>query len=268
MVLYLFNIVLISGILLQICSVLIILSQIAFQYPRSNEAADPVIRLSAIVMAISILMYTVAVRHIPCSSLPEAAALLSCALLALLCRLPKALRTTFFPGGGALILSLISSSALLFSGAVPGAINPILHPGWLILHVMPALAAEAALLVGSLSGLARGLLMAAPESAPYLAAWPMLRLAERRLVIGGWGLFTVFGLIMGMIWASQAWGRPWGWDLKECCALGTWLIYSVYAFLLLRFPDSRFTPVFAGFGLIAMLFTLLISLYPDSIHGY
>ena len=35
------------------------------------------------------------------------------------------------------------------------------------------------------------------------------------------------GIFVGAIWANQSWGRYWGWDPKETCALITMLIYAL-----------------------------------------
>lgn len=35
------------------------------------------------------------------------------------------------------------------------------------------------------------------------------------------------GIFIGAVWANQSWGRYWGWDPKETCALITMLIYAV-----------------------------------------
>ena len=35
-------------------------------------------------------------------------------------------------------------------------------------------------------------------------------------------------LILGSVWAHEAWGSYWAWDPKETSALFTWLIYGVY----------------------------------------
>lgn len=40
--------------------------------------------------------------------------------------------------------------------------------------------------------------------------------------------FMTLLLITGAIWAYSAWGRYWGWDPKETCALVTWLIAAAY----------------------------------------
>ncbi len=36
------------------------------------------------------------------------------------------------------------------------------------------------------------------------------------------------GIILGAVWAGDAWGRYWGWDPKESAALVTWLVYAGY----------------------------------------
>jgi cytochrome c-type biogenesis protein CcsB len=36
------------------------------------------------------------------------------------------------------------------------------------------------------------------------------------------------GLLLGGIWAQQAWGRFWGWDPKETWTLITCLVYAMY----------------------------------------
>ena len=38
--------------------------------------------------------------------------------------------------------------------------------------------------------------------------------------------FTLFGTILGGIWADQSWGRFWGWDPKETWALISIIIYT------------------------------------------
>jgi cytochrome c-type biogenesis protein CcsB len=45
--------------------------------------------------------------------------------------------------------------------------------------------------------------------------------------------FLTLGIITGSYWASQAWGRYWGWDDKEVASLITWLVFAVYLHLRL-----------------------------------
>jgi ABC-type transport system involved in cytochrome c biogenesis permease subunit len=55
------------------------------------------------------------------------------------------------------------------------------------------------------------------------------------LVWSGFGLL-VAGMLMGAVWAKQAWGHYWEWDPKETWALVTALAYLVYIHLRLAGP--------------------------------
>lgn len=35
------------------------------------------------------------------------------------------------------------------------------------------------------------------------------------------------GIFIGAVWANQTWGRYWGWDPKETCALVMWFVYAL-----------------------------------------
>lgn len=56
-----------------------------------------------------------------------------------------------------------------------------------------------------------------------------LRLCDT-LVRIGWGFLTM-GIVMGALWAKQAWGDYWTWDPKETWAAATWLSYLLYMHL-------------------------------------
>ena len=40
--------------------------------------------------------------------------------------------------------------------------------------------------------------------------------------------FMTLGMLMGAVWAKEAWGHYWSWDPKETWAAITWLAYLVY----------------------------------------
>ena len=46
--------------------------------------------------------------------------------------------------------------------------------------------------------------------------------------------FITMGMLMGAIWAKEAWGHYWSWDPKETWAAATWLGYLVYIHYRLR----------------------------------
>lgn len=50
--------------------------------------------------------------------------------------------------------------------------------------------------------------------------------------------FMTLGMLMGAIWAKEAWGHYWAWDPKETWAAITWLSYLVYIHYRLYRPRS------------------------------
>ncbi len=91
-----------------------------------------------------------------------------------------------------------------------------------------------------------------------LYLWLRKREAEQRelavcdnLVRIGWAFLTL-GMIMGALWAKQAWGDYWTWDPKETWAAATWLSYLLYLHLRPRLKDENIT-----FALLCFSFLLL-----------
>lgn len=71
------------------------------------------------------------------------------------------------------------------------------------------------------------------------------------LVRIGWAFLTL-GMIMGALWAKQAWGDYWTWDPKETWAAATWLSYLLYLHLRPRLKDNNI-----AFALLCFSFLLL-----------
>jgi cytochrome c biogenesis factor len=84
----------------------------------------------------------------------------------------------------------------------------------------------------------------------------------------GFLLLTV-GMLIGYPWALKAWGPNWWWDPKICSSIMMWSVFSTY--LHARLYAGRkgmwyFTSVLSILCFIAMLFTLLSSLYFPGEH--
>ncbi len=101
---------------------------------------------------------------------------------------------------------------------------------------------------------------------------PAKRLDELtyKVIALGYPLFTVGGLIFGMIWANKAWGRYWGWDPKETWALITFFVYSIYLHVrLIRGWSGVTTAALSIIGFLATLFTLFgVNLLIAGLHSY
>src|SRR5207302_326497 len=85
-------------------------------------------------------------------------------------------------------------------------------------------------LIALVWGTTLGFLLTTPLRDRISAALPDPRKLEDityRVIIAGWPLLTV-GIVMGGMWANEAWGRFWGWDPKETWALITWVVYAGY----------------------------------------
>ena len=46
--------------------------------------------------------------------------------------------------------------------------------------------------------------------------------------------FITIGMLLGAIWAKEAWGHYWSWDPKETWAAATWISYLIYIHIRLR----------------------------------
>ncbi|MHC4874549.1 MAG: cytochrome c biogenesis protein CcsA, partial [Planctomycetota bacterium] len=86
--------------------------------------------------------------------------------------------------------------------------------------------------------------------------------------------FLGMGIITGSVWASQAWGRYWGWDPKETSSLLAWCIYAIYLHMRLIAGSGRIALswiVVLGFWVVLFTYfgvNYLSLLGVDSLHIY
>lgn len=91
-----------------------------------------------------------------------------------------------------------------------------------------------------------------------------------RAIAIGYPVFTLGALVFAMIWASEAWGRFWGWDPKEVWAMIVWLFYSAYLHLRLsRGWVGTKSAWMAVIGFVIILITLVVvNLVISGLHSY
>lgn len=64
------------------------------------------------------------------------------------------------------------------------------------------------------------------------------------------------GMLMGTLWAEEAWGDYWTWDTKECWAAVTWLLMLGYLHLRHRYPNRlRMAVVLLAVAFLALQIT-------------
>lgn len=111
-------------------------------------------------------------------------------------------------------------------------------------------------------------LIAERTNATWLPSAEMLDDIAFRAVTVGFPMFTL-GLILGSVWAHDAWGVYWQWDPKETAALFTWLVYGVYLHTrTLRGWRGRRSAYVLLFGFAATLFTYYGNYFLGGLHAY
>lgn len=140
--------------------------------------------------------------------------------------------------------------------AVDRTLMPALQSPLFVPHVVLYMLAYAALGLASLQ-----------------AAWNLLRRDDdaalpHRLVELGFPLLTC-GLLLGAVWAREAWGHYWAWDPKETWAFLTWSVYLVYLHVRPT-PRARLMLLVVGFAVLLLCWFGIYSLPvgQESVHTY
>ncbi len=90
------------------------------------------------------------------------------------------------------------------------------------------------------------------------------------LVHIGTGFLTI-GMLLGALWAKEAWGSYWNWDPKETWALITWGCYLVFLHLRKAAPHrwrAACIVLLAGFLCLQMCWWGVNLLTTASVHAY
>ena len=129
-------------------------------------------------------------------------------------------------------------------------------------------------LIALVWGTTLGFLFTTPLRDRISAALPDPRKLEDityRVIIAGWPLLTI-GIVMGGMWANEAWGRFWGWDPKETWALITWIVYAGYLHTRITLGWAGKRPAaIAVFAFAVVVFTFMgvnLGLTGEGLHTY
>jgi cytochrome c-type biogenesis protein CcsB len=111
-------------------------------------------------------------------------------------------------------------------------------------------------------------LIADSTKSRWLPSAEMLDDIAFRAITVGFPLFTLT-VILGSVWAHDAWGVYWQWDPKETAALFTWLVYGVYLHTrTLRGWRGRRSAYVLLFGFAATAFTYYGNYFFGGLHAY
>lgn len=157
-------------------------------------------------------------------------------------------------------------------------LQPALQSYWLVIHIIVAVIATGLYALGCglstvqlfqirrekniSSSVGRGFLRTLP------AAQKIETLAYRMNVMGfiAWS----FTLVAGAIWAQKAWGRFWGWDVKEVWTFVIWVLYAgyIHARVTQRWAGVRSAWLsILGFSAVVFNFTV-VNIFFNGLHAY
>jgi ABC-type transport system involved in cytochrome c biogenesis permease subunit len=212
----------------------------------------------------ALVLRTFASGHAPFTNMYESLSFLSWSVVLaviLFGRTPRVPRLAPYLMLITVALVALASSPLMPKDATP--LVPALQSYWLWLHVSVTLLGEAFFAVAFVAGLLY-LFADADEKRDRLDA-----LAYRAVAVG-FPLFTLGGLVFGMVWAYRAWGRYWGWDPKEVWSLITWFVFALYLHtrIVMGWKGKRSAWI-AIIGFLAALFTYFgVNYILSGLHSY
>jgi ABC-type transport system involved in cytochrome c biogenesis permease subunit len=168
--------------------------------------------------------------------------------------------------GASIMLIVVALMALASSPLMPREATPLvpaLQSYWLWLHVSVTLLGEAFFAIAFITSLMY-LTARDPEKKEKMDS------VSYRAIAVGFPLFTLGGLVFGMVWAQKAWGTYWSWDPKEVWSLITWLVFALYLHtrIVMGWKGKRSAWI-AIIGFLAALFTYFgVNYLLSGLHSY
>ena len=90
-----------------------------------------------------------------------------------------------------------------------------------------------------------------------------------RIIVFAFPIWTL-AIILGAIWAEEAWGRYWGWDPKEVWSFVTWVVFAGYLHARATVGwRGRRAAILAVIGFAALVFNLtVVNTAIAGLHSY
>ena len=233
------------------------------KYGRARTGSDMAI-VGLVLHTAALIIRTVESGHAPFTNMYESLSFLAWASVLAFIIIDKKFGIPRI--GAYLMLVVIGLVALASSPLMPKDATPLvpaLQSYWLWLHVSVTLIGEAFFAVAFITSL---MYLAAkePEKRDRMDS------VSYRCVAVGFPLFTLGGLVFGMVWAYKAWGTYWSWDPKEVWSLITWFVFALYLHtrIVMGWKGKR-SAIIAILGFLAALFTYFgVNYLLAGLHSY
>jgi len=140
-----------------------------------------------------------------------------------------------------LMILLAESVPIFAEQSAIRTITPALQTFWMTIHVPVIMTGYAGGLIfcvlGHLYLFLNLFRRPSPETTEELQRLDDTMYRELQVTV----LFLLAGILLGAVWAGEAWGRPWGWDMKE-----TWALITLVSYIATL--HGRFTGKVRGLG--------------------
>jgi cytochrome c-type biogenesis protein CcsB len=253
------------------------LSYLAYLFSRKEKAAAAGLWLAfagLLLHTLALVMRTVQSGHAPFTNMYESLSFLawSSVFAFIIVEWKFRLRRP----GAYVLLIVIALMALASSPLMPKEASPLvpaLQSYWLWLHVSVTLLGEAFFAVAFVTSImylvARRREKNGRAAGSSLTAERLDSISYRTIAIG-FPLFTLGGLVFGMVWAYKAWGSYWSWDPKEVWSLITWFVFALYLHTRVVMGwKGRRSAIIAVIGFLAALFTYFgVNYLLAGLHSY
>ncbi len=226
--------------------------------------------------SLALILRTMESGHAPFTNMYESLSFLAWAtVLAFVVMESRAVLRTAAPSAAPYILLIvIALMALTSSPLMPSDVTPLvpaLQSYWLWLHVSITLLSEAFFAIAFVTSILYLIAESKKQKGQVsgLSSEKLDAISYRCIAIG-FPLFTLGGLVFGMIWAFRAWGRYWSWDPKEVWTLITWFVFALYLHtrLVMGWKGKR-SAYIAILGFLAAMFTYFgVNYLISGLHSY
>jgi cytochrome c-type biogenesis protein CcsB len=227
-----------------------------------------------VIHSIALVMRTVESGHAPFTNMYESLSFL--AWSSILAMVIIAVKYKFQKAVPYFLLIVIALMALASSPLMPKEATPLvpaLQSYWLWLHVSVTLIGEAFFAIAFITSIMYLVADAKEKKGTQkksgLSSEKLDSISYRCVAIG-FPLFTLGGLVFGMVWAYKAWGSWWSWDPKETWSLITWFVFALYLHTRLVMGwKGRRSAYIAILGFLAALFTYFgVNYLLAGLHSY
>lgn len=153
----------------------------------------------------------------------------------------------------------------------PEHLVPALKSYWLPFHVLANFVGYGAFVVAAAAGFMH-LWRWRQDKRGQKSIFPEQKACEElgfRAVAVGFPVFTL-AILLGSIWAYEAWGGYWSWDPKETWALIVWLVYAGYLHTRMnRKTSDVILAIWLVIGFLVTMFCYLgVNMWLGGMHSY